>query len=329
MPWFTLVAQILGSAAGEAASQMGKDEAMRLIKSVSDEFGKINLPKLKEMLLTKQADTGLANIKDDPTYRGQQSSADAQLNNIIKSGGLTLGDRAALNRVLARSGRNEAAGRASLEQQLRGKGAGESGAQLAMALESQQRGAELANQQGENAAAQAQERLYRAIQQRGQNAGQGLDRSYRQQSDAARAQDAINAGNTAIMNTAARWNAGLPQQDFENQMKLTAAKAGPTYALGGAHAANAQDTKQMWQGIGNAAGQAGNSGYAAYKENQGGVANLGQDGDTVSVNVDQAFQQQEKDAQGLSGQATRPTRVKEVVGYDDAGRPMYGYRTAT
>lgn len=296
MNWLALIGQLAGAAAGEAASAMDKAQVLDLIKSVRDEYGKINVPKLQQLLLQKQGASRLGGIKDDPTYRAQQSAADAQNNDIISSGGLTLADKAALNAVRAKIARTESAGRHAIEQGMASRGALDSGAMLAMQLQGNQQAAESANAAGAETAGRAQARAFEAVRDRARNAGQGLDRDYRQKSDAARANDAIEAGNVAIANTAARFNAGLPQQDFENKMTLAGAKAQPTYALAGAHAAKAKDTQQMYQGVGNAAGQAASQGYQQYKASQQAPA-----------------------SQEMTGQSTR-----QVIGYRLDGSPIYG-----
>lgn len=326
-----LIGQVAGVAAGAAASQMDRNEAMRLIKSVSDEYGKINIPQLQKLLLEKQKDTQLAGIKDDPKYRAQQNAADAQLDDVINSGGLTLADRAALNSVRNRISRTESAGRHAIEGGMAARGSLDSGAQLAMELQGNQQSAQSAAEAGEHTSGVAQARAFDAIRMRAQNAGQGLDRDYRQQSDRARAQDAINAGNTAIANTASRYNAGIPQQDFENQMKLTAGKTGSTYALAGANAAQAKDTQQMYQGVGNMAGQAAGKGYDQYKASQQAPANtpntpgfdqgFGSGGDSGGSSPSD-WNQYPGSSDALSGQSTRPQR--QVIGYRHDGSPIYG-----
>lgn len=295
MNWLTLIGQLAGAAAGEAASSMDKAQVLELIKSVRDEYGKIDVPKLQQLLLQKQGPSHLNGIKDDPTYRAQQSAADAQNNDIIATGGLTLADKAALNAIRAKIARTESAGRHSIEQGMAARGALDSGAQLAMQLQGNQQAAEEANAAGAQTAGAAQARAFQAIRDRAANAGAGLDRDYRKQSDAARANDAIEAGNVAIANTAARYNASIPQQDFDNKLKLAGAKAQPTYAVAGAHAANAKDTQQMWQTAGNAAGSAAGEGYQQYKAAQQAPA-----------------------SQGLTGQPTR-----QVIGHRLDGSPIY------
>ena len=299
MNWLALIGQLAGAAAGEAASAMDKAEVLALIKSVRDEYGKINVPKLQQLLLQKQGASRLGGIKDDPTYRAQQNAADAQNNDIIASGGLTLADKAALNAIRAKVARTESAGRNAIEQGMAARGALDSGAMLAMQLQGNQQAAESANAAGADMAGRAQARVFEAVQDRARNAGQGLDRDYRKQSDAARANDAIEAGNVAIANTAARFNANIPQQDFENKMQLAGAKAQPTYAVAGAHAAKAKDTQQMWNAAGNAAGQAASQGYQQYKAANQAPAPGAQ-------------------SQEMTGQPTR-----QVIGHRLDGTPIY------
>lgn len=327
--WWALIAQLAGSVIGEAMSKMDKDEAMRLIKSVSDEFGRINVPELQKLVLAKQKDTNLAGIKDDPEYRADQSAADAQLNDVISSGGLTLADRAALNAVRNRVSRTESAGRNAITNSMAARGSLDSGNMLAMQLANNQSGAQAASEAGERTTGQAQARMFAAIRERALLAGQGLDRDYRQQSDKARAQDAIEAGNTAIANTAARHNAGIPQQNFDNQMRKTAGAAGATYASAGAHAASAKDTKQTAQGIGNMAGAAGQAAYGASTSGGSGSppalqntpdfdSGFGTGGSPGGSDPSEWSSSYGADPNALSGESTR-----RVIGHRLDGSPIY------
>ncbi len=313
MDWASMIGQLAGVAVGTAMSQMDKNEAMGLIKSVSDEFGRINVPALQQLVLEKQGPSQLAGIHDDPAYRAQQAAADAQLNDIISSGGLTLADKASLNAIRNKLSRSESAGRNAIEGGMAARGSLDSGAQLAMQLQGNQQTANAAAEEGARTAGMAQNRAFEAIRERARNAGQGLDRSFAQEARKASAQDAINAGNTAIANTANKYNAGIPQQNFANQMALTNAKAGPTYALAGAKAGQAKDTQQTWQGVGNVAGQAGNT-YAQQKAAEPTTAS--HDYGTAAGASD------EYPSNALSGETTKPQR--QVIGHRIDGSPIYG-----
>ncbi len=209
------------------------------------------------------------------------------------------------------------------------RGTLDSGAQLAMALQNQQQSANIMAAQGEHQAGQAQLRAYQAIQDRARLAGQGLDRDWRQKSEAARAQDSINAGNAAIANAAMTHNAGIPQQNFNNQLTLAGAKANANAPLIGATAANAKDKQQETQGqynmMGAMAGQLGSGSFGSAKDSG---SNTGVDsgnnsyspmgGNTdISVGADDT-------PSGLSGQSTKG----EFLGYDEQGNPVYGKKAA-
>lgn len=321
-----LVAQVAGSAAGNALSQMDKDAAMKLIQDSTDAYGKIQVPKLQQLLLQQQGGTNLAGIKDDPRYRDQQNAADSSLNDIISSGGLTLADKANLNAIRNRSAQTETAGRNAILGGMAARGTLDSGAQLAAQLQGNQQDANGLAAADEATAGQAQARAYQAIKDRAALAGQGLDRSYNEQANAARAQDAINAGNIAIMNTAARYNAGIPQQDFNNQLELTNAQTGANAKLAAATAGRAKDTQQTAQGIGNTVA----AGAKAFGSSSGNAAS--------SNSNDYAGRGSPSDLSGggstgeLQGDSTRPlgadggagTDGRTIVGYDANGNPVYG-----
>ncbi len=315
------LAAIAGQQVAAQAAQMDKARALRLVQQSVDEFGNINIPKLKELVLSTLPPSELAKIKDDPQYRAQQLAADANLNDVINSGGLTISDRATLNQILQRTSRSESAGRHAIENQQAARGTLDSGNQLAMQLQNQQQSAQGAAMAGEQTAGMAQDRLYRAIQERAQLAGQGLDRDYRQQSDLARAQDAINRGNIDIQNTAAKYNAGLPQQNFQNQLASAGSKVMPNNMAAGLYAGNAADT------IGNA-NSAGKLGMAA-----AGMAQNTYDNWLKSQNQGSSPDEwgnpysptgYGNTNQGMSGASTKGV----LLGYDENGKPIYGARKA-
>lgn len=331
MNWLALIGQVAGSALGEQMSAMDKATAMSLIQSSLDDLGKIDVPKLKELVLQHQAKSELGGIKDDPAYRAQQQAADAQLGDVVDSGGLTLADRANLNAIRNKTASTESAGRNAILGGMAARGTLDSGTQVAAQLQGNQQAANELAAAGEHTAGAAQARAFAAIGERARQAGAGLDRDYRRQSDAARAQDAINAGNVAIANSAAKYNAGLPQQNFNNALTLAGAKINPTQILAGAHAANAKDTQQMWQGLGNAAGAAG-SAAANSASKSGGSSNTGDysgsdlntPGFDQATNDGVASQPSEWNSypgDALSGPSTR-NPDPDIIGYTADGKPI-------
>ncbi len=327
-----LVSQVAGSAAGQAASQMDKDAAMRLIQESTDAYGKIQIPKLQQLMLQQQGKTNLAGIQDDPKYRDQENAADAEMGDLIKSGGLTLADKAALNAIRNKTARTESAGRNAILGGMAARGTLDSGSQLAAQLQGNQQSANTLADEDASAAGQAQARGYQAIKDRAAMASKGLDRTYQQKSDAARAQDAINAGNTAIMNTAARFNAAIPQQDFNNELELTNAQTNAKKGLAAVTAGRAKDTQQQAEGMGNMIGSAaknagGKSNGAPMDYSDGAAKNtegLGFDQGTTDTNNDtggfESYPGSSSD--GLHGESTRGGQV--VIGHDENGNPIYG-----
>lgn len=345
MEYAALISQLVGTVGGAAASQMSNDQALALIKSVSDEYGKIDIPALQKLVLQQQGPSQLAGIKDDAGYRAQQQAGDAQLNDVINSGGLTLSDKAALNNIQQKTARTESMGRNAITQGAAARGGIDSGAQLATQLSNQQNSAENLNQQGENTAGNAQARAYAAIQQRSANASAGLNRTNQLAEDKARAADAISAGNAAIANTAAKYNAGIPQQNFANQLGLANAKAAPLYATAGQTAANGQNTQKNMQAVGNLGAAALNSKSGSSAGSSNGAMTSPDDWNAYPGNGPGAppptpapanstepgtpSWDSGSSSDALSSPGTRPARQKTVVGYDDNNQPIYGYASAS
>ncbi len=219
-----IIAQMASSMTGADQRSLSEAEIDELLQGAMDEYGKVSIPKLENLVARKVAPSGLSNIKDDPIYRQQQAEADGQLNDIIQSGGQTLSDRAVLNAALNRASKTAMGNDAAIQNQMQARGSLDSGAQLAMQMASNQNSAQMASDAAEKAAGDAQARSYAAMQQRSRNASEGLDRKYRQDANAASANDAINQYNAAMQSTADRYNIGIPQQNFKNTVDLIGAK---------------------------------------------------------------------------------------------------------
>lgn len=321
--------QLLGSAAGQAASQMDKQAAMDLVKASLDQYGQINLPKLQNLLLTQQKGTELANIQDDPRYRTEQAQSDAQLNDLIAGGGATLADKATMNAIRNSVSRDARSRQQTLENQMQARGSLDSGYQLASEIAGEQAATQREAEAGAQTSADQQKRLFAAIQQRGTNAGAGLDRDYRQKEQEAAAQDAINKGNTDIMNTAAKYNANIPEADFNNQLKLADAKLGPMRALSGLYASNAKDTQQLYQGLGNVGAAALKNGGSSNTTNNGSDPSEWENPypDTSGNDSSGLTPPPSTSADGLSGSSTRPDDSPPpgyyLSGHNADGSPHY------
>jgi hypothetical protein len=257
--WAVVIAGVIAAAGaliGQAMSSMDKDKALALLKQSRDQFGKIDVPKLQQLVLQSLPETELAKIQEDPQYKEQILEADNALENVIDSGGITLADKAALNQMLNRVSQQEAAGRGAITNEMQARGTLDSGAQLAMQLANQQNSANRGAEAGEALAGQAQMRAYNAILDRAKLAGQSSDRDWQRKSQVAAAKDAIARGNAEIANTAAKYNNMLPQQNFANQLAIAQGQAGVNAPLANFYQQQGRDTQNMWTGVGEGAGQA-------------------------------------------------------------------------
>ena len=115
-----------------------------------------------------------------------------------------------------------------------------------------------ANQAGLQEASDARGRYMQALGQAG-----SLSTSMRgQDSDAMRAQDEINMFNARQRSDADRHNAGLSQQNFDNEMSLASAEANARNGVANDYERSAGATRETAGGVANAAISAG----AAYDQ---------------------------------------------------------------
>lgn len=240
----------IGSAViGYAAQRSGEDKARQLLLAAQDEYGKINLPKLEELVAAELPPTELAKLRTDPTLLQAQNRALDKMLEIEQAGGMTLGDLASQAEAMSKVSRRESAGRNAIREDMAARGTLGSGAELAMALDNQQDAAERAQRVGMDTAARAQDRALQAILKRGEMATARRDQDYREKSEAAKAQDLINRYNGQRMSNAR-------QQYFDNQMRLTAAKTGRTDALAASARREGEANARLAGGVGSAVSNA-------------------------------------------------------------------------
>lgn len=143
-----------------------------------------------------QQDSGMNDISIDPRLREAQMGA---LESISEMGetGFTPAEQAAL-----RTARRDAAGEAQaksaqLLSEFQRRGMGGSGAELAARLQAGQSSADRLSQEGDRLAQMSQERALNALAQQASLGSQIRGQDFGEQSDIAKAQDAINQFNTA------------------------------------------------------------------------------------------------------------------------------------
>lgn len=233
-----------------------------------------------------QGPSRMEDVKVDPKLKDAQLAALSKYEDRAK-GGLQIEDRAALNQILNRGAQAAKGREQAILQRQQAMGMGGSGNELAAQLIAAQGAMQEANQQGLDVGAQANRSALEAIGNMGQLAGQMSEQDFGQQSAKARAADAINQFNTSnrqrvsgsnvdrtnrgqemnlenkqrIMDTNVGFknqqeihNKGLHQQKFQNDMSKAAAMSGQYGNQAAAHRDSAEDTRNMWGGIGKGVG---------------------------------------------------------------------------
>jgi len=212
-----VAAQVLSGLIADAISKGDRDRAYQLLKQAAAE-GNIPAPELEQVAAVTLGPSAFEEINLDPRYEQAQFAALDKLGQISDEGGLTLTDKANLNRILGETDRAAASQNASVRNDMAARGVGGSGAELAMQLSGNQAQAQRGAEAGLDTAAMAEQRALDAIMARGEMAGSMRSQEYGEKSDAAKAKDKINQFNATQKSDANYYNAGLGQQDYNNRL---------------------------------------------------------------------------------------------------------------
>lgn len=312
-----IAAPLIGGMMGANASSGDRAAAQAAYQRAYSQFENIDIPDTEKMRLALQDITqqglitptaeqaeqlgisAMEGITTDPRLRTAQMNA---LDTMAKMGeqGLTATDMASLNQARRQVSGDAQARDASILQNMAQRGIGGSGTELATRLAAGQRAADIGSQQTDQTMAMAQRRMFEAVAQGGQLGGQIRGQDFAEQSDIAKAKDAIaafnaqqSAGaqqrNVAALNAAQAANLGekqrvadtnvsqsnaqqqynkqLEQQKFGNQMALAGARSNALTGQAQQYQNQADSTAGMWSSIGSGVGQAG-LGYLGYSDNK-------------------------------------------------------------
>lgn len=242
-------------------------------------------PELEEAIRLQSSQ--MEGVSTDPRLQAAQMAALSQLQEIGEQGGMTDSDMAALNLVRRQAAAQDEAKQQQILQNMQQRGIGGSGAELIARLKSSQSAADRMSEQDLNVLQGAQQRALQAMMQSGQLGGQMRSQEFGEKSDIARAQDIVNqfntqqdigrqtrnvgssnqaalrnlstqqdiaARNTGISNEAALRNKNLAQQEFENQYKIAAGKAGQASGMANQYNQQAATQAALYGGVGQAIG---------------------------------------------------------------------------
>jgi len=266
--WIGPAIQAGSSIFGEVMAGKSKEEQQAILQQALAEFGNISPPSLERVMAEMEGPSAFEGVQADPEGRAAQYAALDALQNISANGGHTLADDANLNRV-----RNQAAGVASsgrhrIAESMAARGQLNSGATLAMQLSGNEGAAGRASQEGMDIAGQAQRRALDAILQRGKLGGDLRQQQFSEDARKAEAADMRSRYNAQARQRAQYYNAGLPQQQYENQLNRARGMTGQLGNLASYKGEQAADTRGFYAGL----GETGRRGVQEYQTRQDGLA---------------------------------------------------------
>lgn len=266
----------------------------------------------------QQSPSEFSKIVSNPTYQAAQDRALGELQDIGESGGLRLQDKEALQEAQIQSQTQDRAARQGISAEMARRGLGGSGFDVAAQLQGQQAQGDRDANSSLRIASDAQKRALDAIQSEGGLATQYRTQDFGEKSAKASAADRINQFNTAnsrdvnaanvtaqnqakefnlrndqdvankntsATNQNSMYNAGLLQQQYENQQQKLKGVTGANSDL-------AQTAIRGGQIAGNAVSNAGSAvSGAASAQGQGDI-------------LDAYLKEQEKRQKGYTGGST-------------------------
>lgn len=284
MPWAALAIGGLSGIGNFLANSSANDRAAMLQNQQFQQWMQLNVPdpaqqqvamqqfvsagKLTPQLETaiKQDPSSFQKIVTDSGQKAAQNTALSQLEDIGRSGGLRLQDKAALQDATLKTQQQARGNRNAIAANMAQRGLGGSGFDVAAQLQGQQGEADQNAKSSLQVAAGAQDRALSAIEGAGNMATQQRSQDFGEQAQKASAADRINqfntensrnvnAQNTGIANSAQSanlqnaqnlsnqntqlsnsqqlYNKGLLQQQYQNQVQKLAGATGQANQVAG------------------------------------------------------------------------------------------------
>lgn len=212
----------VGSAGVAGANKVTQAAYAAILKNLKDRFGEyagLSPADYKQLVAQKLGPSALEGIQPDAQTRTDEQAAIAQLDDIAKSGGLTLADKEALNRLEQTQSRAAGARNASTANQYAARGQLGSGQQLAMELAANQNATQNANASGEGIAAEAQKRAMQAVLEKGKASHDLSSEDIARKTRAAEAADAIAKYNASMATDASKYNNNIAGQTYDDTLR--------------------------------------------------------------------------------------------------------------
>lgn len=249
MDYGTLI-QLAMSMYGEQAAKNMTAEQLRIFERQVNAMEGLQLPDLQQLKPEQLGPSASGGIEADPHTKQTEEDVLAEMGNLYGSGGLDFRDKASLAELLDSANQQAQSQQAGIRQQLQGTGQLGSGADIAMrmgaAQGAAQRGGDAAMKQASIAAGRRMDLLH----SRGSMASSMRGEDFNERMRAAAARDAREQWNAASREKAGYYNAGLPQQQFNNRLTKITGSFAPGSNLAAAYGNEAQGQRSFWSGLG-------------------------------------------------------------------------------
>lgn len=254
MGYAAIIQALMGMASSAQAGKLTQEQ-MQLQKDQLAKLAGIPLPELDKIIATELPPSHVAALQTDNNLRQNQLDTIGALQDIASNGGMSLDDKVAQEAAMSRAAGAARRGRAGIASDLASRGQLNSGAQLAMSMGAEQQNANSARQSGMEAAAAAQRRKMEALRDIAGMSGGLRNQDWNENMARAQAADERDKWNAGSKEKAQYYNAGLPQQQFQNQVSQVTGQQGGVNNLSAMLGQEAQGVRNQGAMMGAAVGQ--------------------------------------------------------------------------
>lgn len=252
MDYGTMMQMIMGMVGQQQAGAMTQQQ-IDVLKGQISQMAGIPLPNLPQITPEQLGHAAQSQVYSDPALRGQEQSALSDYGNIYSQGGLDFTAKADMNDLLNQANSSAQSGADSIRQHLQGTGQLGSGADIAMQMQNAQGAAQRGSDAALKTASAAEGRRTDALGNMAKLSSSMRGEDVSEKNARAAAQDSRDQWNAASRQSAQQYNAGLPQQNFNNQITKTTGAFAPGTNLAAAYANESNATRGMWGNLGAAA----------------------------------------------------------------------------
>jgi hypothetical protein len=245
------LAQVGAGLLGEWWGSADDKQKLALQREAYALYGDISPPVLERLLAEKLGPSAYEAIPDD---LGNRAPRDLAIQRLIESGlagGMDAESLAAMDQGRRAGALQSAQGNAAARQEAQRRGLGGAGAIYAQQA-AQQAGQDRAAMVGMQAAGDARSRALAALAQGGGMAGQAEAQDFARRAQRAEAADRIAQFNARMAADARLHNAGLAQQEFDNQMAIRDSKSRALLGQAGTYGSEAERKRRKAGGLGQA-----------------------------------------------------------------------------